>query len=151
MGGIVARAMLEKHAPTNLCRVVMLAPPNKGSEVTDKLNSWRLYRWINGPAGNELGTSEDGILKRLGPPTYELGIIAGNRTVDPFFSWMIPGPDDGKVAVERTRLDGMTGFICLPVTHTWMMRNEKVIAQTRHFLRAGEFEKADDYTGLTRH
>ena len=143
MGGIVARAMLEKNAPTNLSRVVMLAPPNQGSEVTDKLSPWRLYRWVNGPAGDELGTSENSIFNRLGPPTYEVGIIAGNRTVNPFFSWLIPGPDDGKVAVERTRLDGMSDFICLPVTHTWIMRNPSVIGQTRHFLRAGGFQKKE--------
>jgi len=141
MGGIVLRAMLREHPLPNMGRAVMLAPPNRGSELADKLGGLWLYRWINGPAGNELGTSTNSLPNRLGPPAYPVGVIAGGRTLNPFYSWLIPGPDDGKVAVERARLEGMSGFICLPVSHTWMMRDARVIEQTRRFLRDGVFEK----------
>ncbi|MCL1888771.1 MAG: alpha/beta fold hydrolase [Kiritimatiellaeota bacterium] len=141
MGGIVLRAMLREHPLPNMGRVVMLAPPNRGSEVVDALGGWRAYRWINGPAGSELGTSTNSTPNRLGPPAYPVGVIAGNRSLNPFFSWLIPGPDDGKVGVDRARLEGMAGFILLPVTHTWMMRNPRVIEQTRYFLENGAFLK----------
>jgi len=143
MGGIVLRAMLREHPLPNMGRVVMLAPPNRGSELADRLGGFWLYRQINGPAGNELGTSADSAPNRLGPPEYPVGVVAGDRTLNPFYSWLIPGPDDGKVSVERARLEGMSGFICLPVSHTWMMRDARVVEQTLRFLRDGAFEACD--------
>ncbi|MCL2104418.1 MAG: alpha/beta fold hydrolase [Kiritimatiellaeota bacterium] len=142
MGGIVLRKMAQEHPLENMGRVVMLAPPNQGSEMVDALGSWRAYQWVNGPAGNELGTSSNSTPFQLGAPAFPIGIIAGDRTVNPLFSWIIPGPDDGKVAVERTKVEGMDDFLCLHVTHTWMMRNPHVIRQTAHFLKTGHFETA---------
>jgi len=140
MGGIVLRAMAQAHPLENMGNVVMLAPPNQGSEMVDTLGSWRAYRWVNGPAGLELGTSSNSTPHRLGAPAFPVGVIAGDRTVNPLYSWIIPGVDDGKVAVERTKLEGMDDFRCLHVTHTWMMRNPHVIRQTAHFLKTGRFE-----------
>ncbi len=141
MGGIVLRAMLQDHPLRNMGRAVMLAPPNQGSEITDALGVWWMYDWVNGPAGKELGTSTNSILAGLNPPAYPVGVIAGDRTVNPLFSWMmIPGADDGKVAVERTRMEGMADFVCLHVTHTWMMRNPEVITQVKRFLKTGQFD-----------
>ena len=139
MGGIVVRAMAKEYPLENMGRVVMLSPPNQGSEIVDTLGSWRAYHWINGPAGGELGTSTNSTPLRLGAPDFPLGVIAGDRTLNHFLSWMIPGMDDGKVAVERTKVEGMADFICLHVTHTWMMRNPDVIRQTAHFLKTGRF------------
>ena len=141
MGGIVVRAMVKEHPLDNMGRVVMLGPPNQGSEIVDTVGSWRVYQWINGPAGIELGTSANSTPLRLGTPAFPLGVIAGDRTLNPFLSWMIPGADDGKVAVERTKVEGMADFICLHVTHTWMMRNPDVIRQTAYFLKTGHFEE----------
>jgi len=140
MGGIVLRKMLKEHPLPNMGRAVMLGPPNQGSELADALGSWWAYRWVNGPSGDELGTSTNSIPARLGAPAFSLGVIAGDRTMNPLYSWIIPGADDGKVAVERAKVEGMADFRCLHVTHTWMMRNPNVIRQTLHFLRNGCFE-----------
>ena len=140
MGGIVLRTYLETRSITNLGRVVMLAPPSKGSEIVDKLRWFAPFSWINGPSGLQLGTGADSVPNRLKPPQFDLGIIAGDRSVNPLFSFMIPGKDDGKVSLLRAKTDGMKAFLVLHVTHTFMMRNASVIAQTKHFLTTGRFD-----------
>lgn len=140
MGGIVVRHRLAQGVPPRLGRHVMLGPPNQGSEVVDKIGGWAPFRWINGPAGNELGTGPDGPAS-LGPARIETGIIAGRWTINGINSLMIPGPDDGKVAVEHTKLDGMKDHIVLRTAHPFLMRNRDAIALTIRFLRTGSFSE----------
>ena len=139
MGGIILRQYLEKHELANRGRVVMLAPPSRGSEVTDKLGKLFLYQWINGPAGNQLGTGTNSLPLQLKKPDFELGIIAGDRSINPILSLLIPGPDDGKVALARVKPAAYTDYVQLHVTHPCMVWNKKVIAQTKHFLEYGKF------------
>jgi len=143
MGGILVRQFLSQHNIENLGRVVMLGPPNQGSQVVDFLKDISMFKLINGPASVQLDTTEIGLPKRLGAVNFEVGIIAGTRSVNPFLSTMLPKPDDGKVSVENTKIDGMSDHIALPVTHPFMMRNDKVIEQVLYFLRQGKFEREE--------
>ena len=139
LGGLLVRSYFARHRDPRLGRVVMLGPPNQGSEVADKLQSWWLYQKINGPAGGELGTTREAKPNQLGPVSFELGVIAGDRSVNWINSAIIPGPDDGKVSVERTKVAGMKSHSVVHVTHPFLMTNDAVIALTIVFLRQGAF------------
>lgn len=140
MGGILLRQYLETHDIPNLGRTVMLAPPSRGSEVPDKLGGFTLFQKLNGPAGNQLGTSNTSIPLQLSAPDFELGIIAGDRSVNPILSLLIPGPDDGKVALSRVKPATMTDYAQIHATHTFISQNAKAIAQTKYFLAHGKFQ-----------
>lgn len=141
MGGLLVRAILSKHRPAILGRVVLLSPPNKGSEVADFLqNNW-LYKKLYGPAGQQLITDQTAIAHLFKDIDYECGIIAGNCSIDPFSSLLINGENDGKVSIESTKLNGMKDHIILGVTHTFFPYNKEVQKQTLHFLEYGFFKK----------
>lgn len=140
MGGILVRYYLSERKIEKLGRVVMLGPPNKGSQVIDNMSQYPGFELINGPGGLQLGTSEASIPNSIGPATFDLGIIAGKRTINPILSLQLPNPDDGKVSVENTKVEGMNDHIVLPVTHTFMMRNKAVIKQVIYYLKSGRFK-----------
>jgi len=144
MGGILVRQYLSANTIENLGRVVMLGPPNKGSQVVDKLKDVPGFKLINGPAGMQLGTGEMSVPNKLGAANFELGVVAGTRSINLILSTMLPGKDDGKVTVENTKLAGMNDHIALPVTHPFMMKNNQVISQVLYFLNNGYFLKKDN-------
>ncbi len=139
MGGILLRHYLTQHNIPNLGKVVMLGPPNKGSQVVDRLGNMPGFILFNGPAGLQLGTEESSIPNQLGPATYDVGIIAGTRSINPLLSLLLPGKNDGKVTVENTRLEGMRDHIELPVVHPLMMNNDAVIGCVLNFFKNRRF------------
>jgi len=139
MGGILIRFYLAQHDIEHLGRVVMLAPPNAGTELVDRLSGLKLFTLIYGPAASQLGTDASSLPKSLGPVDYEVGIIAGNRSLNLLYSALIPGENDGKVSTRNTRLEGMADFIVLPYAHNFMMNRPQVIEQTITFLQKGLF------------
>jgi hypothetical protein len=141
LGGILVRQYLSQQKIPNLKHVVMLGPPNKGSEVVDKMGNVPGFNLINGKAGMQLTTDSTSVPNTLGEAKFDVGIIAGTKSINLILSYLIPGQDDGKVSVGNTKLKGMNDHIILPVTHTFMMNNKNVIAQAIHYLNNGKFKK----------
>ncbi len=143
MGGILVRYYLANNRLDVLGRVVMLSPPNQGSEVVDKLANVPGFYALNGPAGQQLGTSDQSLPNRLGPVDYPVGVITGNRSINLILSLLIPGDDDGKVSIERAKLVGMADFLVVPHTHPMIMDSDEVIRQALFFLKNGSFDRVD--------
>lgn len=141
MGSLLTRLLLRDHRPANLGRVVMLGPPNHGSAAADRSQRSVVLRKIMGVNLPELGTGPDAAAAQLGPADFEVGIIAGNRHINPLFDEELGGEHDGVVTTESARLQGMRDFIVLPHSHTVMLWREAVHAQILAFLRDGKFQR----------
>lgn len=142
MGGIITRQYLAENGSDKISRVVMLAPPNHGSEVIDNLDRLGLVKPFLGPGAEQLSTAPDSLPNSLPPASCEVGIIAGTRSYNPLFSYWVKGDDDGKVSVRSTTLEGMSDHLVVKANHTFIMRNKTVIEQVIHFLKVGQFRNA---------
>ena len=140
MGNLVIRMMLEKDLP-GLGRIVMIAPPNQGSFVAQQLEDLDLYRWVFGPAGQELPAANREFFEKLPVPNCEFGIIAGGKGTENGYNPLIEGDDDGTVSVAETKLPGATDFIIVNRTHTLILFAPETVEQTIHFLKFGKFQK----------
>jgi pimeloyl-ACP methyl ester carboxylesterase len=142
LGGIVLRQLLATEPMPNLGRVVMLGPPNRGSEIVDALKRGPCLRLFAGPSGQQLGTSAEDLPRKLGPASFELGVIAGDRSLNPFFTRRLPRPHDGKVSVESTRLEGMSDFLVVHCSHTFLPWRKSIIRQVISFVDTGRFSRS---------
>ncbi len=141
MGAIITRLLIAKYRPQNLGRVVMLGPPNQGSHLIDFMKRFKFFNRLYGPAAKQL-SKEGTLLQGLPPPDYEVGIIAGDRSIDLIFSWFIlSGKNDGKVTVKETNLEGMKDHLVVHVAHPFIPNNKIVQEQTAYFLACGRFLK----------
>lgn len=139
MGGILLRYQQEQEPIPDIGRVVMLGPPNQGSELVDQTREWPGIGAVNGPAGAQLGTGPDSMPSQLGPVNFPLGVIAGTATINVLASAMLPDEDDGKVTVARTQVEGMRDFLVVDDSHRFMLRSRTVLENTVTFLRTGRF------------
>ncbi len=139
LGGILVRVYLAENTIDNLGLVVMLAPPNQGSIAVDELAQIPGFDWLNGPAGYQLGKGPESVPLSLGVPNFDFSVIAGDRTIDPITSAVLPNPDDGRVSVSDTRLEGMRDFVVVPVSHAMIMQDRDVIRLVMNYLSRGSF------------
>jgi hypothetical protein len=139
LGGILVRVYTAENKIANLGRVVMLAPPNQGSHAVDEMADTPGFDWLNGPAGYQLGKGSDSIPLQLGTPDFDFAVIAGDRSIDPITSAVLPDPDDGRVSVADTRLEGMRDFVVVPVSHALIMQDRQVFRLVRNYLAHGSF------------
>lgn len=144
LGGILVRYYFSENEYASLGRVVMLAPPNQGSKAVDELQDWPGFEWFNGPAGYQLGKGEASIPLQLGTPDFEFAVVAGDATIDPVTSAVLDDPDDGRVSVADTRLDGMSDFRLVDASHAFIMQKGDVFELVRAFLENGRFLPEDE-------
>jgi triacylglycerol lipase len=105
LGGILVRS-LEANGPLPYRpgRVVMLGPPNTGTELATVFGDSPILSVIMGTRYRELGVEPSSTVNRLPSPRSETGVIAGRCSCRPLESLVLPGSDDGIVTVARTRL-----------------------------------------------
>ena len=140
LGGLVARALISASRPSRLGRVVMLAPPDRGSELAELLFRLRIGPLVLGGSGRHLRTTRRaGDEAFLGAVDYPLGVIAGDRPLLPLPFLPLPHPHDGKVSVAATQVTGLADHIVLPLTHTLMVYDRRLISATLEFLETGRF------------
>jgi len=142
LGALVLRTLLVTHQEIPVGRIVMLAPPNQGSLVADRLHDHAAWRWIAGPAGQQLGQGHDGVAARLPGLAVETGVIAGHCSINPIASYLIPGPDDGAVGIDSTFVAGMRDFLSLCQAHSFLMFDPRVYDEVQSFLLTGAFAHA---------
>ena len=143
LGGIISRYYLQTNQLPAGSRIVMLSPPNKGSEIADRFHDSTWYRWLTGPPGQQLTTDSNSLPNTLDAINYEVGVITGRDTLEPWFSRLIPGEDDGKVSVESAKLPEMKDFLVVDHTHTFIMKSDAVMVQVLNFIKHGNFKALD--------
>jgi len=138
LGNIIARNAFKLGYPKNdaggLATMVMLAPPNRPALLAQKLAENPAYQWLNGEPGQQLADQK--FYDSLPTPTVPFGVIAGTKGQRITFDQ----PNDGVVAVSNTKLDGMSDWIELHHTHTFIMNAGDTLNQVLHFIRHQRFE-----------
>ena len=139
MGNIVTRKAMEAGL-AGIHRMVMIAPPNRGSLTAQQLKDLKAYQWVFGPAGQQLSSGNITFFADLPAPSCQFGIIAGGKGDGEGYNPLLPGDDDGTVRVAETRLDGAADFVLVQNTHTMLLFDRETADQVVHFLRYGRFK-----------
>jgi pimeloyl-ACP methyl ester carboxylesterase len=149
MGGIVVRTCLSRHPVQNVGRIVMIAPPSQGAELAKFFGDWPLYKFLLGPAGQDLKPADMGKCASAGVPSCEFGIIAGGTGKERGINPLLPGDNDGTVTVASTRLEGEKDFALVPYPHPVIQMMPKTAALTVSFLEHGTFAVDDQLSTST--
>ena len=86
-----------------------------------------------------MGVGAHSIIHELKPLENEVGIIAGNRPINPITASNLSGENDGTVTVEGTKLPEMKDHIVMPYCHTFIPFKRKIREQVLNFLKNSEF------------
>jgi pimeloyl-ACP methyl ester carboxylesterase len=139
LGGLLALHTLTEFPEPRPGRIVCLGSPLRGSIAAravagmpfgpDILGLTIQEAVLNGGLPAYRGTREVGVI--AGTLGMGLGVVIEN----------LPIPNDGTVAVEETRLPGITDHLELPVSHTGLLVSAEVASQTAFFLRHGQFAR----------
>jgi pimeloyl-ACP methyl ester carboxylesterase len=129
--------------------IVMLAPPNQGADMAERLQRDPLFRTVFGSSGQQLGGQWEQLAKRLAVPPCPFGIIAGGEGDSQGVNPLLTGDDDMVVSVSETKLAGARDFVVVPCLHTFLMNDPQVQTYVRNFLRHGYFIAENQRSPLT--
>lgn len=137
LGGIIVRELLAGDVPWESGKVVMLAPPNQGSEIVDWSRDYPVLRKVLGPAGQALGSDGvPGALPAL-PVDLAAAVIMGRRSSIPFFRKLLGQENDGIVSADKGLIEGLRGFSVIDADHTFIQMHPEAIRLCLHFLKTG--------------
>lgn len=140
MGGIIVRDYInDSENISRFGKVIMLAPPNNGSEIIDNVKGIKVIEKILGPAGMALGTGEKDIPKTLGEAKVPTGVVIGTGKLFPFLSLFVDEENDGCVTIESAKLEGMKDFKVEKSSHTMITFDDQVIEYVVNFLKLEKF------------
>lgn len=144
LGGLVARCCLGEYEEPRLGRLVLVGVPNRGAELADLLRNLWAFKFVYGPAGQQLISTTEGFAAGLAVPKCEFAVIAGGRGEPRGYNPFIPGDDDGTVSVASTRLPGAADFALVPALHTPLIGNSQTLEYALRFLKEGRLREQGD-------
>ena len=116
-------------------KMVMLGPPNQGSDVARQLGRLGLFEVVTGQGGMELGPAWDAFQHRLAVPPIPFMIVAGDLQESWIKNPLVDGPSDLVVGVEEANLEGAETLHRVPVLHSFLMNESSVQERVAQFLR----------------
>ena len=141
MGNLICREAFQSRPDLNIKRWAMIAPPNKGAQISDILNDIKLYEWITRTPGQQLRYSMAEHFRIMPPPTVDFAIIAGGLGDNKGYNPLLDGDDDGEVRVSETFLDGYDDHIVLSHIHSNLLFYKDTYRQIIHYFATGKFKR----------
>jgi len=141
LGGIILRMLLANEVSWQTGRIVMLAPPNGGSEIADWANRHPPLQRFLGPAGAALGSRGHPAQLPNIPSHIETAVIMGNRSCIPLFRKLLQAENDGIVSVQNGRLEGLRGYSVINADHTFIQLHPQTLQLAIPFLKSGIWPK----------
>ncbi|MBK8237741.1 MAG: hypothetical protein IPK74_19590 [Deltaproteobacteria bacterium] len=135
MGALVVRKYLTTATLGDEQRVVMLSPPNRGSQLAARNQGRRAFRLLYGHAADELQPERVARLPAL-PASAHVLVLAGGRGDARGFNPLVEGDDDGVVAVDEMRLPGVEPTF-VGGLHATLQWRRTVLEPAATFLRGG--------------
>lgn len=145
LGNLVVRrwmTLADEDDLTRIDRMVMLGPPNQGSDLARRVAGVQFLAGLAEGAARDLVVDWHKVAPQLAVPPCQFGIVAGGRGDSTGYSPLLEGDDDAVVRVDETRLEGADDFLLLPVHHAAMLRDPEVQRATETFLKVGRFADA---------
>ena len=144
LGAMVVRAALARPAEwrrrIEVNAVLMIGPPSRGSVLAARLARLPPLAWLAGASVRDLA---GGAAAKLPAPPVPFAVIAGGRGTATGYNPLLPGDDDGVLAVAETRLDGARDFLVVNQIHTFLANHPETIAAALAFLRYHRFAAPD--------
>lgn len=119
--------------------VVMLGPPNQGAAIARQLSKSRVFGWVTGQSGMELGPQWAEFEDKLAAPPCPFGIVAGHLPESNFQNPLVDGASDFVVGVDEAHLTGEADFLEVPCLHSFLMDDPAVQQAVANFMRYQRF------------
>jgi pimeloyl-ACP methyl ester carboxylesterase len=141
LGGLLLRHALVEAPGLRVHRLIMLGTPNQPPRLAVRANRWLPFRVFARSCGSLLATP--GAFARIPPPAVPYTLVAGTA------GWRrVPGPfgaepNDGIVSVSETLVTEGDEPLLLPVTHTFMMNDQRLQQMVLDLLNPGNADSAE--------